>query len=190
MNPTPSNQALELLKQGNQRFREDRMTGAGRDRTRRVELAAGQQPFAAILGCADSRVSPEIAFDTGLGELFVVRVAGNLANTSSLASIEYALAVLGTKLVVVMAHTSCGAVGAAIAGGAPSESLDHLLAQIRPAIEADGSNEVDAVAWRSARLSAKRLGEDSDIIRNAVENEGARIVTAFYHLKTGEVEFE
>ena len=188
MDSTTADQALELLNQGNQRFCDGRMTGAGRDHARRVELTAGQQPFAAILGCADSRVSPEIAFDTGLGELFVVRVAGNVASASSIASIEYALAVLGVRLVVVMAHTSCGAVGAAIAGGAASEYLDHLLVQIRPAIESD--DEVDTVARRNARLGAKRLGEDSDIIRNAIEKQGARIVTAFYHLETGEVEFE
>ena len=117
-----------------------------------------------------------------------IRVAYSPLSTACRTSVV--LAILGTKLVVVMAHTSCGAVGAAIAGGAPSDSLDHLLSQIRPAIEAGGANEVDAVAWRSARLSAKRLGEDSDIIRGAVEKEGARIVTAFYHLETGEVEFE
>ena len=106
MNSISANEALDRLKQGNQRFREECAEGTGRDAAHRRELAAGQNPYAIILTCSDSRVVPELAFDTGLGELFVVRVAGNVANTSSIASIEYSVAHLGSKLVVVMAHES------------------------------------------------------------------------------------
>ena len=190
MDSLSADQALERLQQGNQRFRNERMTGTDRDATRRGELVHGQRPFAAILSCADSRVSPEIVFDTGLGELFVVRVAGNVATTSSIASIEFAVGVLETRLVVVIAHEGCGAVGAALAGDAASDNLDHLLAHIRPAISATAGSDVDAVARRNARHAAERLAAESDIIRGAMEKEGVRIVTAFYHLVSGEVEFE
>ena len=182
-------QTIERLKQGNQRFREDHIAGNGRDSLRRVELTSGQSPLAIILSCSDSRVVPEIAFDTGLGELFVVRVAGNVANRSSIASIEYAVHHLGVKLVVVMGHESCGAVGAALAGGDNGKNLNHLLEHIQPALVADGGQDIGTVAQRNARLNADRLVEESDIIRRAVESEGVKIIVAYYHLKTGEVEF-
>jgi carbonic anhydrase len=151
---------------------------------------SGQQPFAVILGCADSRVPPEIAFDTGLGELFVVRVAGNVANTSSIASIEYALVNLGTKLVVVLAHMNCGAVDAALSGAIVGPNLNHLFSFIRPALEICDLADVDTVARLNAKVSAARLASASEIIRNAVKEGGVRIVTAFYHLDSGVVEFD
>jgi len=182
-------EAFERLEQGNERFRTGRAEGAGWVGSRHEELLKGQRPFAAILGCSDSRVPTEIVFDTGLGDLFVVRVAGNVASPSIVASIEYALAHLGTKLVVVMAHQSCGAVNAAIEGGDASKSLSHLLSHIQPALEPP-EQEVDVVARRNARISAERLVTESDIIRAATREGGARIVTAFFHLSNGEVEFD
>ena len=110
-------ESLHRLKEGNNRFVQDKLDGKLQDSSRKTSLLGGQSPFAIILGCADSRVVPELAFDTGLGELFTVRVAGNIANTSSIASIEYAVAHLGAKLIVVLGHQNCGAVAAAIAGG-------------------------------------------------------------------------
>jgi carbonic anhydrase len=182
-------EALERLKQGNRRRQNGEAKGLGRMTVqRREELKAGQAPYAIILSCADSRVPVEILFDAGPGELFVVRVAGNVANPSSIASIEYAVAHLGTKLIVVMAHESCGAVAAAIEGGDAGKHLNTLLGYIQPAV-GSGDNAVNEVARRNASQSADRLLSESDIIRPAVESGDVEIVTAFYHFN-GEVEFE
>lgn len=182
----PRDAVLARLERGNSRFR-DRVWS---DEPRRAELARGQRPFAVVLGCADSRVAPEILFDTGLGELFVVRVAGNVADTASIASIEYAVAQLGVRLIVVLAHESCGAVGAAIEGGAAGGNLHQLLAYITPAVEASGEEDVDSVARRSARLNAERLTAESEILRGAVERDGLQIVTAFFSFERGAVELD
>lgn len=181
--------ALSELKNGNVRFLNGTPQRNNQDATRVESLTAGQSPWAIILSCADSRVVPEIAFDTGLGELFVIRVAGNVANKSTIASIEYAVAHLGTKLIVVMGHESCGAVGAAIDNGGGSESLDHLLAEIKPAIAAAKSNDVNTVVKTNAKITAENLQERSSIITNAVANEGLEIVSAFYNLSNGSVDF-
>ncbi len=178
-------QVLERLKQGNSRFLER----VGADEPLRAELATRQQPLAIVLGCADSRVAPEIVFDTELGKLFVVRVAGNVANTASIASIEYAVAHLGARLIVVLAHESCGAVAAALEGGDVGKNLSHLLEHITPALRAGGESDVNAVARRSARLNADRLTTESEILRKALQD-GLRIVTAFFHFTTGAVEFD
>ena len=184
--------ALERLKQGNRRILQGEAKGLGRiTAQRREELTekarAGQAPFAVILSCADSRVPVEILFDAGPGELFVVRVAGNVANPSSIASIEYAVANLGAKLVVVMAHESCGAVAAAIEGGDAGKNLNTLLGYIQPVI-GSGDIAVNEVARRNAKQSADRLLSESDIIRPAVQSGDVEIVTAFFHFD-GEVEF-
>ena len=122
--------ALAKLKAGNKNFVADKLDGKLQNSSRRGELTGGQNPFAIILSCADSRVVPELAFDSGLGEIFVIRVAGNVANTSSIASIEYAVAHLGVNLIVVLGHESCGAVTAALAGGDNGYNLNHLLSHI------------------------------------------------------------
>lgn len=181
-----TDQVLERLRRGSSRFQER----VRANEPRRAELARGQQPLAIVLGCADSRVAPEIAFDTGLGELFVVRVAGNVADTASIASIEYAVVHLGTRLIVVLAHESCGAVGAALEGGDAGEHLNRLLEHISPALQASGENDVNTVARRNARLNAERLTTESEALREAVEQDGLRIVTAFFHFTTGAVEFD
>ena len=181
-------EALERLKQGNERFRTGRAVGAGRVGSRHEDLIKGQRPFAIILSCSDSLVPTEIVFDTGLGELFVIRVAGNVANTSSIASIEYSVANLGTRLIVVMAHQSCGAVSAAIEGGDAGKNLNRLMSYIQPALEPP-EQDVDVVARRNAQNSADRLINESDIIRTATKEGGVGIVTAFFHFSNGEVEF-
>jgi carbonic anhydrase len=181
--------ALEKLKQGNERFRIGRTKGPGPVETRREELVEGQRPFAVVLSCSDSRVPTEILFDTGLGDLFVIRVAGNVPNPSSIASVEYAVTQLETKLVVVMAHEKCGAVTAAIEGGIASVNLGVLFGYIRPALELSVEG-VDAVARRNAHNTAERLVTGSDIIRNATDQGEVRIVTAFYRFADGCVEFD
>jgi len=183
-----SKQALERLKEGNERFVADKQKGELRDLTRRAALTGGQKPFAIVLSCADSRVVPELTFDTGIGELFVLRVAGNIANKSTIASIEYAVAHLGTQLIVVLGHESCGAVTAAIVGNPGSSNLDHLVAHIDPAITSAGSTDVPTVVKENAQLNAKALAEQSEIIKKGV-SEGVEIISAYYHLGDGKVEF-
>ncbi|MFY0687013.1 MAG: carbonic anhydrase [Cyclobacteriaceae bacterium] len=181
---------IDRLKSGNERFVSDKLEGKLQDGSRRTELTGGQQPFAIILSCADSRVVPELAFDTGIGELFVLRVAGNVANTSTIASIEYAVAHLGTKVIVVLGHQSCGAVTAAIGGGDNGYNLNHLLAHVAPAIAAteDGA-DVNTVVKKNAQLNADQLSNRSGIIGGAVDKGDVKIVSAYYNLDSGKVDF-
>lgn len=184
--PTPA-EAIARLTEGNRRYVNDAMTGAGRTSTRRAELTGGQAPWAIILSCADSRVAPEIAFDTGLGELFVIRVAGNTANTCSIASIEYAVANIGTPLIVVLGHQSCGAVTAALAGGDNGHNLNHLLAHIAPARAKSNDPSVDGVVRTHAALTGEALLERSSIIRGAFDAGKLQVVSGFYSLDDGSV---
>lgn len=183
------NEALDRLKEGNTRFVQDKLDGKLQDSVRKNALTSGQSPFAIVLSCADSRVVPELAFDTGLGEIFVVRVAGNVANPSSIASIEYAVAHLGTKLIVVMGHESCGAVAAAISGGDNGTNLNHLLGFIAPVIQQNKGAETPVIIQKNAENTQNKLVENSDIISGAVANSGVKIVSAYYNLTDGKVDF-
>ncbi|OQX74350.1 MAG: carbonic anhydrase [Bacteroidetes bacterium 4484_249] len=181
---------IDRLKNGNARFVEDRLEGKLQNSLRRESLISGQQPYAIILSCADSRVVPEIIFDTGLGELFVVRVAGNVANSSSVASIEYAVAHLGTKLIVVLGHQSCGAVTAAVQGGDNGYNLNHLLSHITPAIDAlkEGAS-VNNIAKKNAEITVGELITKSEIIKNATDMADLKVIHAYYNLDSGKVDF-
>ncbi|NND77075.1 MAG: carbonic anhydrase [Flavobacteriales bacterium] len=179
----------ERLMTGNERFVADKLDGKLQDSSRRENLTSGQEPYAIILSCADSRVVPELAFDTGLGELFVVRVAGNVANSSSIASIEYAVAHLGTKVIVVLGHESCGAVTAAVSGGDNGYNLNHLLSHCAPAVSAMGSDApINDVVKKNAELNANELVSRSSIIADAVKNSGLEIIPAYYNLGSGKVD--
>ncbi len=181
---------IERLKEGNTRFVKDQLDGKLQNSSRRESLVSGQEPYAIILACADSRVVPELAFDTGLGELFVVRVAGNVANSSSIASIEYAVAHLGVQLIVVLGHESCGAVTAAVAGGDNGYNLNHLLAQISPAIAASKKDAtINDIVKKNAKNSVEELKNRSTILKNAISNGGLKVIPAYYNLNTGEVDF-
>ncbi len=181
---------LDRLKTGNDRFVADQKDGKLQDSARRTELVSGQAPYAIILSCADSRVVPELAFDTGLGEIFVVRVAGNVANSSSIASIEYAVAHCGSSVIVVLGHQSCGAVTAAVAGGNNGYNINHLLAHIAPAIDACGEGAAIAdVVKKNAELTAGDLMSRSSIISDAVNKGSVKIVPAYYNLDSGKVDF-
>jgi carbonic anhydrase len=183
-------ESLKRLKEGNERFVKDHLDGKLQDSSRRNTLISGQEPYAIILGCADSRVVPELAFDTGLGELFTVRVAGNVANSSSIASIEYAVAHCGTKLIVVLGHQSCGAVTAAVSGGDNGYNLNHLLAHITPAINASGKDAtINEVVAKNATLTATELTNRSAIIKNAVASGEVNIIAAYYNLDSGKIDF-
>jgi len=181
---------LTRLEEGNARFVADKLDGKLQDSNRRNELTAGQQPHTIVLSCADSRVVPELAFDAGLGELFVLRVAGNVANTSTIASIEYAVAHCGSQVIVVLGHQSCGAVTAAVAGGDNGHNLNHLLAHITPAISAsaEGASITDVVK-KNAELTVKELANRSNIIGDAVAKGTVKIVPAYYNLDSGKVDF-
>src|SRR5262245_24749077 len=184
--------ALERLKAGNARFVSNATTK--RDWSAKVAAtASGQFPFAAILGCMDSRAPVEIVFDQGIGDVFAVRVAGNVVNEDELGSLEYAVSV-GTKLIVVLGHTSCGAVKGAI-DGAQLGNLTGLLAKVHPAIEeaqcrdAKDAACVDKVAEKNVLRSAKEIRDKSPYLAKALDEGKIRLVGAMYDLSTGKVTF-
>ncbi|MEM6767929.1 MAG: carbonic anhydrase [Bacteroidota bacterium] len=182
-------EALDNLKAGNQNFVADKLVGKLQDSSRRAKLTGGQNPYAIILSCADSRVVPELAFDKGLGEIFVIRVAGNVSNTESIASIEYAVAHLGVNLIVVLGHESCGAVTAAIAGGDNGYNLNILLSQINPAVAQAGTTEVNAVVKLNAKLAAQDMVDRSSILAGKLDSGDLAIIPAYYNLGSGAVDF-
>ena len=177
-----SQQALDLLKAGNTRFVSGALTPKDDYAELREQLSTGQQPFAVVLCCSDSRVAPEIIFDQKLGGLFVIRNAGNVVDEDVLGSIEYAVEHLGTQLVVVLGHSSCGAVTATCQGGdLPGHILD-LAKRIKPSINT--SCCIDDNARRHAKRMAQLI-EDDEIVLHV----GAKVVAAFYNLKSGKVEW-
>jgi carbonic anhydrase len=181
--------ALKKLMDGNQRFLEKKRLNPDQDEFRIKEVAHGQAPFAAILGCADSRVVPEIAFDQGIGDIFVVRVAGNIAATEDIASEEYAVGVLGTPLLVVLGHQRCGAVKAALEGGSLPGVIESLVEAIQPAIEASegqpGDRLTNAVK-ANVRMQVKRL-QKASVIASAIQKGKLKVVGAYYDLDTGAI---
>ncbi|MBS1792399.1 MAG: carbonic anhydrase [Acidobacteria bacterium] len=180
------------LMAGNKRFMAGKHTAANYSASR-VALSKGQKPQFIILGCADSRVPPEFIFDRNLGELFVVRDAGNIADEVSLGSIEYAVEHLHAKMIVVLGHESCGAVAAAVSGEKmPTRNLSAIVDSITPAFEGSkdcvlGDKPNMACVELNANHSAKDLLEKSPIIKKAVEEGEVAIVAAVYHFDTGEV---
>jgi len=186
--PKNAEAALQRMKEGNERYRKDAREGKLADQARRAETVDGQSPWAVVLTCADSRVTPELIFDTGIGELFVIRVAGNIANTSSIASIEYAVANLPVKVVMVLGHQACGAVGAAQKEQDLGYNLNHLVGHITPAVLKDGRDApVDKTVKTNAKMQAQALKARSTIIGKAADKGKIQVVPAFYHL-TGKVD--
>jgi carbonic anhydrase len=184
-----SDQALAELIKGNERFVSRRRVNPNQHVARLVEVAAGQVPFAAVLSCADSRVVPEIVFDQGIGDLFVVRVAGNVAITEGIASLEYAVGYLKTPLLVVLGHERCGAVDAALKGGSLPGIIESLVFAIRPAItasEGEAGDRLRNAVKANVHLQAKHL-EVSSVITSAMKERKLRIVGAYYDLDTGEI---
>ncbi|MEM6470460.1 MAG: carbonic anhydrase [Planctomycetota bacterium] len=196
MQPTAA-EAIKRLKEGNQRFVECHASHPHEKKEWRVQLESGQHPFAVVLGCSDSRVPPELVFDQGLGDLFVVRVAGNVVDTDVIASIEYAVDHLGTPLVVVMGHTGCGAVTAALdglkdPGNEPAEVIS-LLYQIEPATvglddRASHQEKIDSTVRRNVELAVRRLSLVPDL-RGRIRNKSVEIAGAMYDMHTGKVHF-
>jgi carbonic anhydrase len=195
--------SLERLREGNCRFvAEVRSHDAPPSRDRRIELAAGQAPFAAILGCSDSRVPVEIVFDQGLGDLFVIRVAGNIVAPSQVGSVEFAAERFGTRLVVVLGHSKCGAIGATLEQlQRPKENQSHNLHSIvdliRPSVEGllatDLRHDMDELVHQAVRAniraSVNHLRHGSEIIEQLIGSDGLLVVGAEYSLETGIVDF-
>ena len=189
--------ALTRLKEGNRRFIENQASHPRGDGARRQELVSGQQPFTIVLGCADSRVAPELVFDEGLGDLFVIRVAGNIADDAVLGSIEYAVANLGVNLVVVLGHQSCGAVNAAVEnvdvqGPATNTHIDSLIDAIRPAVLAAREKGGDVLLQQSIHQNAKDVAgaiAGSEPVLQGLATEGVKVVPAYYSLEDGSVSF-
>ncbi len=184
--------ALERLLQGNARYVADRRQNPGQTEERRVQIAAGQHPFAAILTCADSRVPPEILFDQGLGDLFVVRVAGNVVDDEIIGSLEYAVEHLGVRLIMVLGHERCGAIRAAletVLTGAEAEGhLESLVKAIEPALEEARLTDADvwdSVADANVQLTAAALRHSHPILIEFVEAGELSVVGARYDLDSG-----
>ena len=187
-NLTPE-QALKKLIEGNQRFVENKKINPDQDSIRVKEIAQGQAPFAAILGCADSRVPSEIIFDQGLGDIFNVRIAGNIAMIEDVASEEYAIGVLGAPLLMVLGHERCGAVAAAIKGGNLPGVIESLVYAIQPAVTSTeglpGDRLTNAIK-ANVKLQVGRL-LTSTVISDAVKEGKLKVVGAYYDLDTGKV---
>lgn len=179
---TNAQHALELLKEGNTRFVSGALTPKDNYAELREQLNAGQHPFAVVLCCSDSRVAPEIIFDQKLGDLFVIRNAGNIVDEEVLGSIEYAIEHLESPLVVVMGHSSCGAVTATYHGGDLPGHIADLAKRIRPSIVSECC--IDDNARRHAQQMARLIEEDP-----IVHHVGAKVVAAFYNLRSGKVEW-
>ena len=186
-------EALARLKTGNERFVASKLEHPRQSAARRTELATSQHPFAIVLACADSRTSPELVFDQGLGDVFVVRVAGNVLNDETVGSIEYAVDHLGAQLIVVLGHERCGAIAAAretiTAKGVAPGHIQSLVKAIAPAVEATAGQDAEATARENERHVAKELRESAPILKELVEKGTVSVVAAHYDLDTGAVEF-
>jgi len=198
-----ADEALERLRAGNARFASGlRHVDTFTSQARRGEFVEGQTPFAIVLGCSDSRVPVEMIFDQGLGDLFVIRVAGNIVAPSQIGSVEFAAEQFGTRLVVVLGHTHCGAVGATLdelqrSTETRSRNLRSIVDRIRPAIEGllatDLRNEPQSLAREAVRanvrVSANQLRHGSETLEHLILNDGLLVVGAEYSLETAVVEF-
>jgi len=196
-------EALKQLREGNQRFVSNvRGPDPYLNSTRRAELPNDQAPFAIVLGCSDSRVPAEIVFDQGLGDLFVIRVAGNISTPSQVGSVEFAAARFGTRLVVVLGHSQCGAILATLEElRRPTENqsrnLRSIVDRVRPSVEGlletDLRRDMNALVGQAVRLniraSCNQLRHGSDVLEQLIQDDGLLVVGAEYSLDTGAVEF-
>ncbi len=186
-------QALALLKEGNQRFVKGLSTKPRQDLNRIKEIASAQNPFATIVGCSDSRVPNEIIFDQGLGDLFIVRTAGQVSTYASWGSIEFAEEILGTKLIVVLGHTNCGAVNAAVNLPEVPGHIITLINAIKPAVEKAKKKEhailLDAAIRENIMMQVEQLKGLEPVLAKRVREGSIKILGALYDLSSGQVEF-
>ncbi len=195
--------ALARLRDGNHRFATDTRRGGDLATiARRQAVAASQEPFAIILGCSDSRVPAELVFDQGVGDLFVIRVAGNIVAPSLVGSVEFAASQFGTRLVVVLGHSQCGAIAATLneirrPSGSGSKNIKSIVDRVRPALEeivaAEPTQDVPALMQRAVRAnvrsSADHLRHGSELLEDLIATDGLLVIGAEYSLETGEVDF-
>jgi carbonic anhydrase len=186
-------EAISKLKEGNSRYTSGNLQHPGQTTERRTELAKTQHPFAAIVSCSDSRVPPEVVFDQGLGDLFVVRVAGNVINNEGLGSLEYTVDHLGTRLILVLGHQRCGAVDAAretiAAKGKAPGHIQSLVTAIKPAVEATAKEDLDATIKANVKHVVDTLRSSTPILKAAVDSGKIQVVGSYYSLDTGAVAF-
>jgi len=199
----PASEALERLHEGNRRFASGvRSIGTLMSQSRLREFVDGQAPFAVVLGCSDSRVPVEMVFDHGLGDLFVIRVAGNIVAPSQIGSVEFAAEQFGTRLVVVLGHTQCGAIQATIDAlgqdaAAASRHVNSIVERIRPSVEGllatelarDRATLARHAVRANVRASANQLRHGSDVLERLIQKDGLVVVGAEYALETGVVTF-
>jgi carbonic anhydrase len=198
-----AHEALARLREGNLRFVSNRATGsAAPSQDRRAALVAGQAPFAIVLGCSDSRVPAELVFDQGFGDLFVIRVAGNVVAPSQIGSVEFAASRFDTRLVVVVGHSQCGAVAATLEevmgrGTTQSRHLRSIVDRVRPSVEplltgrdpADFDSLMNEAVRANVRASANQLRHGSEFLEQLIMEDGLLVVGAEYSLETGVVAF-
>ena len=199
----PASEALDLLREGNRRFvMNQSRAGSSSHHERRLSLVSGQEPFAIVLGCSDSRVPAELVFDQGFGDLFVIRVAGNIVAPSQVGSVEFAAAKFGTRLVVVIGHSQCGAITATLdelLGRSTTESrnLRSIVDRVRPSVETvlagRDAGDYEALIRDSVRAnvraSANHLRHGSELLERLVREDGLLVVGAEYALDSGVVTF-
>ncbi len=189
---TPA-QALQKLVDGNARFVAGKPMHPHQTPAARAELVRGQTPFAVVVGCSDSRTAPEILFDEGLGDLFIIRVAGNVIDDETLGSVEYGVEHLHSPLVVVMGHSACGAIGAArdtiAAHGHAEGHIESLVQAIRPAVEQTAGQDAAATCKANVRNVVNTLRNSQPILHHMIEHGDVRIVGAYYDLESGIVTF-
>lgn len=184
-------EALTLLKEGNIRYSENKMVHPSQDLNRMLEVAKGQNPFAVILTCSDSRVVPEFIFDRGVGDLFVIRNAGNIVDATVLGTIEYAIEHLHVPLVIVLGHTYCGAVTAAHKGDVCEGHLNSILAEINPVIvrNTEGESGLDKSIMNNIGNCVEKIRTSQPVISRFVEEGKVRVIGALYDLNSGDVDF-
>jgi carbonic anhydrase len=184
---------ISKLKEGNGRYTSGTLQHPGQTTERRTELAKTQHPFAVVLSCSDSRVPPEIVFDQGLGDLFIVRVAGNIIDDHALGSIEYGVDHLGSRLILVLGHQSCGAVDAAretiAAKGKAPGHIQSLVTAIKPAVEATAKGDLDATIKANVKNVVQALRSSTPILKAEVDSGKIQVIGGYYSLDTGAVTF-
>jgi carbonic anhydrase len=195
-------EALALLREGNRRFAANHSTTAVSHQARREALISGQEPFAIVLGCSDSRVPAELVFDQGFGDLFVIRVAGNIVAPSQVGSVEFAASRFGTRLVVVLGHSQCGAITATLEellgnSSTSSRNLRSIVDRVRPSVETllagrkdlDMNLVVHEAVRANVRASANHLRHGSELLERLIREDGLVVVGADYSLESGRVAF-
>lgn len=193
-NPVSAEEAKRRLTEGNRRFVNQNRQYPNQSKRRLQSVSKKQYPYAAILGCADSRVPPEIIFDQGLGDLFVVRIAGNIASNETIGSLEYATANLGTQLIVVLGHKGCGAVSAAIDNQPDDGKINSVVDGIKPSLSQpqrtrSNINDDNNPVINNIEYQARKLQNSSQIIDRLIRDDRLKIIGAYYDINTGKVRF-